>query len=435
MTGSSQTPKDEENKDETPEIEESEGTFQESASSSADSESSIGEDTEEMSSETSDDIGDVSEEASSDTDEGETSDNAAVDSEPIPGVVPAATPAAPVVAPPAVPAPSAASSTFALVAGGLIAGALGFLIATYAVPERPVPEVATAPDLTEEVAEQTSRIDALIGEFEEFRNAPVAESGEPVTVDLTPITDRQAQTEATVAEVGSVLQTIEQSLASLDSRLTALENEPRTVVPDGSGAMEAQLEAFRSELDAVTAEAKAEVEAAKARASEIEAAAAEAAAKAERDAALAEVRAALESGAPFADALSAFENVPDALARPAANGVVPLANLQQSFPDAARQTLQAVESAPSDGTATSRFAAFLRKQTNARSLAPREGDDADAILSRSEAALSGGDLSAALNELDALGDDVPEDMAAWIADARARAQAVEAAAALGDATN
>ena len=42
-----------------------------------------------------------------------------------------------------------------------------------------------------------------------------------------------------------------------------------------------------------------------------------------------------------------------------------------------------------------RMASFLVSQTGARSLEPREGDDADAILSRAEAALRQGDVAGA----------------------------------------
>ena len=276
---------------------------------------------------------------------------------------------------------------------------------------------------------------ALIGglAWVAFRDTPVPSPGEPATVDLTPLTARQDQTDATVAEVGSVLGTIEASLDALDARLTKIENEPRIVSPDGSGAMEAQLEAFRSELDAVTADAKREIETAKARASEIEAAAQDAADKAEREAALAELNAALESGAPYADVLDRLPDAPGALSVSADEGVASLSELQQRFPDAARLTLQNAESAPADDAPTSRFAAFLKKQTNARSLSPREGDDTDAILSRSEAALNAGDLETALAEIDGLQGDVPDEMTSWVDDATARHDAIEAAATLSSA--
>ena len=430
MAGSSKTPKDAEKKDEelensTSEAEENEGTSAEQSGESTDADGdtevaeSAGDDTpgDEISGETADEENTLEQDAS----EEEVS---------VPGVITPSTPAPAAAAPAPAPAPSGGSSTFSMVFGGLVAGAIGFLIATFVVPERPVPETAQVPDLSADLAEQAGRIDTLLEEFQAFRDAPVTPAGESTPVDLAPLTERQDQTDAAVAEVGTVLATIETSLEALNERLTAIENEPRVVSPDGSGAMEAQLEAFRAELDAVTAEAAAEIEAAKARASEIEAAAAEAAARAEREAALAELRAALESGAPYSNVLGRLPAAPEGLAAHAESGVTPLAELQQSYPNAARETLQSAESAPADGAATSRLAAFLRKQTNARSLAPREGDDTDAVLSRGEAALQAGDLSAAIGELEGLQGDVPASMSEWLDAARARQGAVDAAASL-----
>ena len=92
--------------------------------------------------------------------------------------------------------------------------------------------------------------------------------------------------------------------------------------------------------------------------------------------------------------------------------------------------MRATDPAATSENAADRFAAFLRRQTNARSLAPREGDDADAILSRAEAALSAGDLPTALSELDALPDSARTTMEGWISDAADRAAAVSAAAEL-----
>jgi hypothetical protein len=103
-----------------------------------------------------------------------------------------------------------------------------------------------------------------------------------------------------------------------------------------------------------------------------------------------------------------------------------MADLRTRFPDAARAALQGAQAVPEDASATDRFASFLRKHTNARSLAPRDGDDPDAILSRAEAALEAGDISAALDELGNLPEGAAGPMAAWISDAEARSQALAA---------
>lgn len=78
-----------------------------------------------------------------------------------------------------------------------------------------------------------------------------------------------------------------------------------------------------------------------------------------------------------------------------------------------------------------RFGAFLRAQTNARSLSAQEGDSADAILSRAEARLSEGDIEASLSELEALPGSGQEALSDWTARARER---VEAKAALDELT-
>jgi hypothetical protein len=71
----------------------------------------------------------------------------------------------------------------------------------------------------------------------------------------------------------------------------------------------------------------------------------------------------------------------------------------------------------------------LTRALGARSVAPREGDDPDAVLSRAEAAIKAGDLNATLTELDTL----PEEAQAAIADWRAAADARVAARAAADA--
>lgn len=83
-----------------------------------------------------------------------------------------------------------------------------------------------------------------------------------------------------------------------------------------------------------------------------------------------------------------------------------------------------------------RLTAFLQAQTGARSLAPREGDGPDAVLSRAGAALDAGNLQAALTEMDALPEPGQVAMADWrrLADIRlaASAAAAELSATLGE---
>ena len=116
-------------------------------------------------------------------------------------------------------------------------------------------------------------------------------------------------------------------------------------------------------------------------------------------------------------------------------GIPTLAQLQSDFPDAARMALSEARSVPTEASTTERLAAFLRRQTNARSLAPKEGDDPDAVLSRAEAAISDGDLRGAIAEMSALPEDAQAAMSMWIAAAEIRASALDAVATLENVAN
>ena len=76
--------------------------------------------------------------------------------------------------------------------------------------------------------------------------------------------------------------------------------------------------------------------------------------------------------------------------------------------------------------------AFLRSQAGMRSLAPREGDDPDAILSRAEAAVRAGELQTAIDEIGKLPETGQTAMADWVADAKARLDVTQAAASLSE---
>ena len=97
--------------------------------------------------------------------------------------------------------------------------------------------------------------------------------------------------------------------------------------------------------------------------------------------------------------------------------IVPLDQLQASFADAARAGLGA--SLGAGDTGGSALGNFLRAQTGARSVEPREGGDPDAILSRADAAVARGDIAAALTEIDGLPEPGLAAMKGWTDQARA----------------
>jgi len=202
-------------------------------------------------------------------------------------------------------------------------------------------------------------------------------------------------------------------------------------------ALRADMDAQRAEIEQIASTARAEIEAARSEAAEIEAAAEETSRAAVARAALTRIRTALDSGSAYADALADLAEAsalapPEALAASAESGVRPLSALQGSFPEAARAALSAAREGGIDaaGDGTGRFMAFLRAQTGARSVTPREGDDPDAVLSRAEAALRGGELNAALEEIAALPEAARDALGPWRSAAEARVDALAAADAL-----
>lgn len=146
------------------------------------------------------------------------------------------------------------------------------------------------------------------------------------------------------------------------------------------------------------------------------------------------IAAALVTGAPFADATAQLTEagitIAEPIAQAAADGVQTLEALQESYGDAARAAIAAsLQTAPAD-SATEKLGNFFRAQVGARSLAPREGDDPDAVTSRAGAAVETGDLGAALQELAALPEDGRVAMDAWLTNAQTRLDVAEALDAL-----
>lgn len=244
---------------------------------------------------------------------------------------------------------------------------------------------------------------------------------------LDGLTQKLAEAEGLAQRVSQLETAPKPDMAALDSRLAALEARPA-----GSGGDPAELADLRATVETLKAgnagilspelqaslDAKVQETAAKLAAME-DAAKATAASSVTR-AAVRQIAAALDSGTPYAGAAAdlAGMSLPAVLQDHAQSGLPTLTGLQADFPEAARQALDAALRAHMGATWTERVTNFLRSQTGARALTPREGSDPDAILSRAEAATGRGDLAGALQELSAL---PPEGQAA-LQDWQARAQ-------------
>ena len=311
-------------------------------------------------------------------------------------------------APASAPAPTQKGGGFGrfvgLLTGGAVAAGLGFGLAHYGVQQGwPLlsPPPAAAP------AEAVSPADLAALRSDLDRLATAAPANAP---DLAPLEARLAALEnAPAGSAGPAL-----DLAPLLARIEALETRLAALPPTDSAAISAQIQ---TEIRARLQEAEAETDTLRQQAEALNTAA-------NQRAALLAVQTALTSGLGLPEALTGLA-AQDGLALPEAltlwtQAPVTVADLRDRFPDAARQALSDARSAEqqqTDGAVTDRLATFLMNQTGARSTIAREGDDADAILSRMGAAIAAGDLAAARTLLDSLPPPAQPALAPWAKEA------------------
>lgn len=299
------------------------------------------------------------------------------------------------------------STFWPLVVGGVIAAVLGFLASE-------INMFGTRAD-TSELRTALSRQQA---EIAALKDAP------------SPAADVEfPELETLSGQVSQLSETLTADISELQDRMAAIEKRP---VPAG-GLSEADAAAYENELKSLqdsVSQQQSEIEGLLKNARSVEEATAEAARQAALQTALTRVTAAINNGKPFAGTLdelgaNGVDEIPQALSDVAQDGPATLISLQTSFPENARAALGAARVAdPSSDDAG--MGGFLRRQLGARSVAPREGSDPDAVLSRAEAAVREGRLTDALAELDTLPDAAKTAMNDWLTDARAR-QAAEAA--------
>ncbi|WP_135447859.1 COG4223 family protein [Tabrizicola caldifontis] len=328
-------------------------------------------------------------------------------SEPKSGIVPA-------------PAQPRRSGFFAALLGGVLAAVLGFGLSHYNVFG------LSAPDQSGALAALDQRLTESLSAVRSDEAALAS-----LRADLAALSDRVARLEAAPAPEPPDLSALDE----LDRRIAAIEALPAGDGGPSTAALAAKLADLERQLAAVPrgvdlADLQAALDRLSAAEAEAESRAAEAAAAARaaaRAQALDALRAAVASGADFQAELAAVADPGlTAVLAPYVSGASTLADLQADFPEAARQALQLARKASGGGGWADRLVAFLAAQTGARSLAPREGDDPDAVLSRAEFALSEGRLADALTELSSLDAAIRGPLDGWIARAEARL-AVDAA--------
>lgn len=322
------------------------------------------------------------------------------------------------------------------VIGGVIAAAAGFGVAQYVPGGWPIADTSA---LQQQLAAQEAKIAAL--------KAQIAET--PAAATDPALLDRVAALETALATAPATpdLSGLTSRLAAAEARLTSIEAMPA----DGTASapaltaaitdLRAQIAALKAapalpaEVAAATAAVEAKLAEVVAQAAAMKADALATAQSIATHAALRQLQSALESGSPYGSALADLpaDKIPAVLAENAITGLPTLNQLKDSFPEAARLALEASLRANMGSSWTERVTAFLRNQTGARSLSPREGTDPDAVLSRAEAALGKGDLTAALAELAGLPPEGQAAMADWQALATKRQTGAEAVASLGQA--
>ncbi len=287
-----------------------------------------------------------------------------------------------------------------LIFGGVIAGGIGFLVSQLNAPGAAVDTTG----LKTALSAQQERIATL-------------ESAEAPDVEIPGLEGIQNG----IASLSEMVTTLEERLAKLESRPlpSAGDNGPSPEYAEGLAALQSSVEVQKNEIEKLLRNAQS-----------VEEATANAARQAVVQGALTKITVALNSGEGFSEAVAQLsangvDDVPAVLTENAADGVATLLSLQTGFAGAARAALSSARAAGTDQSEGG-VGAFIKRQLGARSVAPREGSDTDAVLSRAEAAVRDGRVTDALAEIDVLPAPAQDAMADWLASARSRAAAATA---------
>ena len=325
--------------------------------------------------------------------------------------------------------------------GGVLSGAIGFGAASYYFMNRP-----------SEVEQKLAKVQVT----QENQQAALKD----VTAQVSGLPEAVAKAQTAMADLSEVSNSKDESLSAglsdlaaklqdIDARLTTLEKRPvaeGAMTSEAAAAYERELQTMRdllatqrADIEKLAAEATARIEGVAQQAAEAEKSAEQTAKATAVKVAVAQLQSALDNGGAFEATVTnlaeAGVDVPQVLKDAAKGGVPTLLDLQETYPQAARAGLAASVKATTGDGVGDKIGAFFRSQVGARSLAPREGDDPDAVLSRAEAALGKGDIAGVIALVGALPEEGQAAMAGWVKQAETRLQAVEAVRALADSLN
>ena len=153
--------------------------------------------------------------------------------------------------------------------------------------------------------------------------------------------------------------------------------------------------------------------------------------------ALGKIQALVESGLGYQTILAELSrftdlNLSPAIVDNAESGVASLKFLQNQFPAAARTALKKIRNEEVVSENQGVVWSFIKAQLGFRSLTPQRGISADAVLSRAQAAVSDGDIGAALIEIKTLTDVGQTALKEWSLAAEIRIRVLEELAKISD---
>ena len=295
------------------------------------------------------------------------------------------------------------SGFWPLALGGVCAAAIGALATFFVLPLLPEswlpPRTAQIDDAAIRASAVRASEEATLKQIEAFRqelaSRPAPESMDPAIV---------AQLQTRIDEQAGQIQ--------------QLASRP-VVTPEIAARMQqlaAQAEALEAQIQSAAQQAQSQLSVVQSEAAKLQEAAEGSTRRAEAVAAIASLQTALDRGVTPQQASQAL--APAGIQTPAAfdREIPSLDALQTSFPEAARAALRVTLREDSNERRGNFFGNFLRAQTGARSIEPREGTDPDAILSRANAEVAAGRIGAAIKEISSLPDTAKAapTMAAWL---------------------
>ncbi|MCV2875894.1 hypothetical protein OE810_06435 [Rhodobacteraceae bacterium XHP0102] len=353
------------------------------------------------------------------------------------------------------PTPNAPSASAAarnpmwpMVLGGGLAAALGFGAASLLPQTAVMPASDISSDVNVELAALSAAQDdlaatqqaeitqtrAALAMVEERLAAISADLDDQVLpeVDLSPLTTQIAsleqELEQGIAAQAAALSAIEARLDLLEARPEGLDvsllGEDGIALDQRIATLQAMVESQAAMLEGISADATTALD-------DLRQAIASERGMIEASSALLRLSLAMDSGEPFAAALDDAESgsgiaAPAALRAAADQGLPRLSELSRAFAPLAREALPVALRETAGETFSARAGAFLQGQIGGRSLAPREGDDPDAVLSRIQGAIDQDNLPLALQELDQLPASAQAVFAQWVAAVNSRLSAMAA---------